>query len=82
MAQIPHRYFEKLRGIVTDFEQWLASTEATDDGSISVDDLKIAFVKATSIYTKTLELYRIGTTTSDEKPSDDSTDDVSKLSPG
>lgn len=80
MTPIPHRYFEKLRGIVTDFEQWLESTEPTEDGSISADDLKTAFVKATSIYTKTLELYRIGTTSSDEKPSGD--DEVSQLSRG
>ena len=60
MTPIPHRYFEKLRGVIGEFEQWLASTEPAEDGSVKLEDLQLALRRATSIYTKALELYRIG----------------------
>ena len=60
MTPIPHRYFEKLRGVVGEFEQWLAATHAAADDSVKPEDLQTALRLATSIYTKALELYRIG----------------------
>jgi hypothetical protein len=60
MTPIPHKYFAKLRNEVSEFEQWLANTEANEAGAIKPEDLQGAFVRITSLYTKTLELYRIG----------------------
>ncbi len=71
MTPIPHRYFEKLRGVVGEFEQWLASTEANQDGAVKPEDLQLALRRATSIYTKALELYRIGS----NPPANDLPDD-------
>ena len=82
MTPIPHRYFDKLRNVISEFEQWIASTEAAEDGSIKLEDLKVAFVRATNIYTKTLELYRIGSDTPGKTPPPDEGSEVTKLSPG
>jgi|GEM_PF-1777781 len=73
MASISHKYLEKLRRDVGAFEQWLATTEAQDDGSASVGDLQAAFTKANSIYIKALALYR--TTAEDEPGPEDEEND-------
>jgi hypothetical protein len=58
MPAISHKYLEKLRREVAAFEQWLAQTQAAEDGSASPANLRDAFTKANSIYIKALELYR------------------------
>lgn len=80
MTPIPHRYFEKLRSVVSEFEQWLAATEAAEDGSVKAEDLKGAFVRATNIYTKTLELYRIGSHSATDEAAGDDASSETKMS--
>jgi hypothetical protein len=66
MPPISHNYLNKLRREVAAFSDWLASTEADEDGSARVDDLYQVFTKANSIYLKALALYRTTADDADE----------------